>query len=183
MGNAAAKELESKVLGKGTVEKSDVYVRDIATENIRIKASSRGIKPVMQYEKMLDDGTTSVLYRGKSLARMKGISGMHDAEDNILAVAKNKNGFKTDVAFYYGQKPVFEGQEPDPDAKPNKDSPDLYAMTKVVTTRTIKSASAVMYRVEGYEQAEEDDDDKKKKKKKDEKKAPQKKKKQKKKKQ
>jgi hypothetical protein len=58
-------------------------------------------------------------------------------------------------SFNYSNKPVFDGQEPEPVAKKKEDDPNVYVASIVMTTHTMTTVGVTLYVyiVEGYDNA------------------------------
>lgn len=161
MGNSAVKEVDAKVVTKTsfTIDEKYGIIKDcIAKEETKVYAESgmRGVK----YFKMNEDGSKELLYCGKSVSMMKGLSGLFSPDgETQLATMRMKRSFGKDRCFCYSDKPVFDGQDPDPAAKVKKDDPDLYVSCVVTTSlKAWSAAEATLNIVEGYEDEEKKDE-------------------------
>lgn len=151
------KSADAKEVTKTTFTIDEKYgiIKDcIAKEATKVHAES-GMKGA-KYFKVNEDGSIELLYCGKPVSMMKGLSGLFSPDgETQLATTRMKRSFGTDRCFCYSDKPVFDGQEPDPAAKVKKDDPDLYVSCVVVTSlKSWSAAEATLNIVEGYEDEE-----------------------------
>jgi hypothetical protein len=149
MGNAAAKEFESKELSKVDFKLDDKYFATnggIATQTTKITAKSN-LKCTKYFQE--DD---TLLFTGKSFSSAKDMYALYENtnEKPVVVNRIQRNVFKDDVSYFYSTIPIFEGQLPDPDAKPKEDDPDLYVACQVITKHFLTKREATLYIVEGY---------------------------------